>query len=240
MTGPTAFPLLSAALDDHATTFFFRDDDAGWADDRLLALVEVFAGRAPLDLAVIPAATTRPLAERLLAHPGALGFHQHGWAHVDHQVQGRKCEFGPDRTPDQQGADVRRGRARLADLFGARLDDVFTPPWNRCSPDLVPALLDAGVKVLSRDRGARRLDVGSLLELPVDVDWVRARADLDARLADAVTTSSDATVGVMLHHAEHDRADRRAISALLTVLDDHPRAAMRAMADVAATRGVGS
>ncbi len=34
---------------------FFRDDDAGWEQDRLTSLVSLFAQRGlPLDLAVIP------------------------------------------------------------------------------------------------------------------------------------------------------------------------------------------
>jgi hypothetical protein len=59
---------LRGALDaaDRPVTFFSRDDDVGWADDRLWILLDRFASsRVPVDLAVIPAALT-PEAARLL------------------------------------------------------------------------------------------------------------------------------------------------------------------------------
>ncbi len=46
---------------------FVRDDDAGWADAELFALLDVFAARGmPIDLAVIPDALTPRLAAELL------------------------------------------------------------------------------------------------------------------------------------------------------------------------------
>src|SRR3954467_1577014 len=72
---------------------FFRDDDAGWADERLLELIDRFAAHGlPLDLAVIPMELSAVLAERLAERP--VGLHQHGYAHTNHQLEGRKCEFG--------------------------------------------------------------------------------------------------------------------------------------------------
>src|SRR3954449_9270447 len=51
-------------------TFFFRDDNAGWDDRRLFALLDRFDEHAlPLDLAVIPAATEEPLARDPRAAP---------------------------------------------------------------------------------------------------------------------------------------------------------------------------
>src|SRR4051812_14387265 len=45
---------------------FFRDDDAGWGDDRLLRLVALFERHAlPLDLAAIPAELSAELAAEL-------------------------------------------------------------------------------------------------------------------------------------------------------------------------------
>jgi len=42
--------------------FFFRDDDVGWDDERLWALLDRFArGATPVDLAVIPAMLTGSL-----------------------------------------------------------------------------------------------------------------------------------------------------------------------------------
>ena len=96
------------ALDRSArrVTFFFRDDDGGWRDDRLVALLDLFAERAmPLDLALIPsdlnAGIAGELAGRCDRSEGRLGLHQHGLAHRNHEPEGRKCEFGPGRSPSR-------------------------------------------------------------------------------------------------------------------------------------------
>ena len=68
------------ALDSRATpvAVFVRDDDAGWDDAALARLLDVCAThRAPIDLAVIPAALDDERAAWLLArrdaHPARLG-----------------------------------------------------------------------------------------------------------------------------------------------------------------------
>jgi hypothetical protein len=68
---------LIAALDAAGApvAFFLRDDDAGWADARLLALLDCTekAG-VPIDLAVIPLAPGAALAASLCARmQGAAG-----------------------------------------------------------------------------------------------------------------------------------------------------------------------
>src|SRR3954447_12154104 len=175
--------LLGSALDDAAgpVEVFFRDDDAGWGDARLLRLADVFAFHGlPLDLAVIPAELTPRLAGELRERPG--GLHQHGYAHLNHQREGRKCEFGSDRSRAQQEADIAAGRERLTELLGDRLDAIFTPPWNRCTRDTAEALVALGFAALSREHRAEPL--GLLPEVPVHLDVVRLSPDeLDERFA---------------------------------------------------------
>src|SRR5262245_42996504 len=66
---------------------FFRDDDAGWGDARLLALIDRFADHGlPLDLAVIPAELSARLAAVLVERP--VGLHQHGYSHANHELEG--------------------------------------------------------------------------------------------------------------------------------------------------------
>src|SRR3954453_15945125 len=149
---------LRAALDaaPEPVTVFFRDDDAGWHDDRLDTLLDVFARRGvPIDLAAIPVAMTPALAASLLTRAERtqpLGLHQHGYAHVSHETEGRRCEFGPARPAAAQVADIADGRRRLVDLVVPALEPVFTPPWNRCTADTGAALVELGIDVLSRDR----------------------------------------------------------------------------------------
>jgi hypothetical protein len=233
---------LRAALDaaPEPVTFFFRDDDAGWRDDRLIALLDRFAERAvPIDLAAIPLDMTPALAAALLkrADDQPLGLHQHGYAHVSHETEGRKCEFGPARSAAVQLADIGDGRRRLLELLGPALEPMFTPPWNRCTADTGAALVALGIDVLSRDRTAVALDLDGLRELPVRVDWFAKRKGVPMG-RDAVgeqlaaRAAEPAPLGVMLHHAEMDTEDLTAMSELLDVICAHERARCLSMAAV--------
>jgi predicted deacetylase len=212
---------------------FFRDDDAGWADDRLLALLGLFAEHAlPVDLAVIPAALGRDLAAELRARGPAVGLHQHGLAHRNHEPDGRRYEFGPSRKHAAQKRDIEAGTRRLASLLGDVVEPIFTPPWNRCTPTTGRCLLELGFRVLSRESRAAPLDLPGLRELPVRIDWCRLAHDETAgRLAAAIRDAGP--VGVMFHHAEMDRGDRGRAGELLELIAAHPRSRperMRALA----------
>jgi predicted deacetylase len=234
---------LRAALDAAGAPvrFFFRDDDAGWADGRLLALLDLFAARTvPIDVAAIPVAVTPGLARELRARAKdgpPLGIHQHGYAHRNHEPQGRRCEFGPNRTTGEQLADIRAGRERLRELFGPALAPAFTPPWNRCTEATGAALVELDLAVLSRDRTAGALARPGLRELPVQVDWLAkrrgerlGRAAIGAQLA--ARAAEDAPVGVMLHHAEMTADDGVALGELLDLVRDHARARCLTMAAI--------
>ena len=218
---------------------FFRDDDAGWDDARLDALLDTFReSLTPLDLAVIPQALTAKLAGKLVRSKSAqpLGLHQHGFAHANHEPDGRKCEFGPSRRAEQQYQDIEQGRRRLQERLGGACDPIFTPPWNRCITDTVAALRALDFAVLSRDHGAERLPLGELRELPVSVDWCRYSGDrneLGRRIAASLEQHRPA--GVMLHHAVMAEAELRALRELLHLLQRHDRANCHSMAALIAS-----
>ena len=148
---------LRAALDARSAPvwFFFRDDDAGWDDPALEALLDVFEPhglrwtwprsrwrRRPGPWSSSPAGRT--------AVATTSGSTSSGLAHVNHEPEGRKCEFGVSRPPEQQREDIAHGRDVLRGLFGD-LPSVFTPPWNRCAPWTAEVLHDLGFTALSRD-----------------------------------------------------------------------------------------
>lgn len=222
---------LRETLDGTASpvTFFFRDDDAGWEDDRLRALLALFARHAiPLDLAVIPGALTAPLAEDLKWRSNdRLGVHQHGFGHINHEVSGRKCEFGPSRTAAQQAQDLLQGRRLLEERLDSSVDPIFTPPWNRCTQATADCLAMLGYRVLSRDATASRLRLNGVMELPVSVDWLRCKDGVWVSLADIGKLIAAATpfpVGVMLHHAVMDDAELQQLESLLLLLAGHSAA----------------
>jgi predicted deacetylase len=222
------------ALDeaDVPRRFFFRDDDAGWRDDRLRAVLDCFVARGlPVDVAVIPTELTPRLTRELWVRVRDTGLrvHQHGYAHANHEPTGRRCEFGQARDAAAHTRDIAEGQRLMRDAFGPRVDPVFTPPWNRCVPEIADALLPLGFEVLSRDSTAAPLGNSDLLEVPVTVDWfghhkgVRwTRHELGEMLAASIRR--DPAVGVMLHHAVTDEAELAGIDDLLGLVASHANA----------------
>ncbi len=237
--------LMHAALDALRAPIdvFIRDDDAGWNDAQLLALIDLTARCAvPIDLAVIPHVIGRGLARELrkrrAAAPGVVGLHQHGSSHLNHESEGRKCEFGASRSVVAQRDDLARGQAQLREHFGELLDPIFTPPWNRCS-EATPALLaELGFVALSRDRGARPAQ-HALQEIAVDVDWSRHWREGGADAVVAAVTSGlreragdGAALGLMLHHAVMHADERALLSDVLALMSTHPHVRWRAMREL--------
>ena len=237
---------VARALDRRVTPLdvFVRDDDAGWVDDRLYALLDAFGARQwPIDLAVIPAAVHRRLAAELLRRAdagAAIGLHQHGFSHANHEVEGRPCEFGSWRSRELQQRDIAEGRKRLLGFFGPAIDPIFTPPWNRCAPFTWQCLLDTGLAAISRDRTAPPL-APALAECAIHVDWfARAKGtrlgpvEWAERLALEVSLAT-APLGLMLHHAAMDRDELAAFEALLRLFTEKGARGML-MRDVLAQR----
>ncbi|WP_088278329.1 hypothetical protein [Ideonella sp. A 288] len=236
------------ALDPSSTPLqmFLRDDDAGWDDARLMALLDT-TGQAgvPIDLAAIPTAVTTTLAKalngRLDATPGLLGVHQHGTAHTNHQTEGRSCEFGDARDAAAQRVDLARGRTALLHHFGPRLDPFFTPPWNRCAPYTPGLLANMGYVAISRDRGA--VPQQALHELPVDVDWTKHhRAGGAAAVAEALAQAVSARrldgqpLGLMLHHAVMDDSEFELLGRCLQAMVQRSPLRFRSMRSLIAER----
>jgi peptidoglycan/xylan/chitin deacetylase (PgdA/CDA1 family) len=212
---------------------FIRDDDAGWDDERLVGLLDLLAGLGlPVDLAAIPTevgrALARELCERIDAPGPPVGVHQHGLAHVNHEREGRKAEFGSSRSAGDQRRDILEGRGRLGALLGGRVAPIFTPPWNRCSAVTAACLGELGFRVLSRDAAAPTANVPGLTEVPIHVDWfARRKGERLSRAAVAERMAADITrgaapLGVMLHHAVMDERERASAGELLALLADHP------------------
>jgi Polysaccharide deacetylase len=241
---------VAAALDDarEPVDVFFRDDDAGWGDDRLFALLDLM-GRLglPLDVAAIPGAleadAAAELRRRAAAAPDLVGLHQHGYTHANHEPEGRKQEFGPARSREQQQSDIAAGRERLRELLGDALDSaVFTPPWNRCTADTAAAVHALGFEVLSREARAPRFALEGLRELPVSIDWFAKRKDGRLTLQELGELAADRVrsgepVGVMLHHAVMDEGEMSSVEPLLGLLAAHAKVRRWRLGALALVRG---
>ncbi len=219
---------------------FLRDDDAGWDDARLFELLDLVAARGlPVDLAVIPRALGPALAaelrERARRSPARLGFHQHGLAHLNHEREGRKCEFGRSRPAAAQFADIAEGARLLAARLGPAVDPIFTPPWNRCTEDTGHCLAAFGFAALSRESRAPALEVEGLAELSVTVDWFAHRRGVPLTRVEvgellAAGCGSGEPLGLMLHHAAMGPTELADLAELLDLLVRHEAARVRPMA----------
>lgn len=213
--------------------FFLRDDDIDCVEDTLQTLLNVCRRRqTPVSLAVIPGGLTREaaafLGERVSADPGLIELHQHGWKHVSHEAQGRKCEFGPSRSFEEQLADIAEGKARLDEAFGAHWFPAFTPPWNRSTEDTFRAVERLGFEVLSTDR--RRPAAFGFHQEPVTLDlyrWkghpaMRPAGEIAAELATQIEGRQ--TIGILLHHKVMDAAAFDFLDFLLGEIRRYPLA----------------
>lgn len=224
-----------AALDASPTPvpFFFRDDDTGWENDSLWGLLDrAQANGVHIDLAVIPTEIDDKLADELCdrASTGLVHLHQHGFRHVNHEKDGRKYEFGPSRSHDQQLADIAQGSAMIGDLLHPHVEPIFTPPWNRCTDQTAVALANLGFDILSRDHTADPFGMAELAEVPVSVDWFAKAKNAPwarDRVAEQITKRigiSRGPVGVMLHHAITNEEHLGLVDELFSVVAEHPSA----------------
>ena len=93
--------------------------------------------------------------------------------------------------------------------------------------------------MLSRDSHAAPLDVPGLCELPITLDWFAHRKKVRLDRMEwgrtlAAQLESDASVGIMFHHAVMDAEEMQALAQLLSVLARHPNTECRTMQSLAA------
>lgn len=219
-----------------AVRVFFRDDDVDDDEDSLRKLAEVFLERGiALNLAVIPGRLTRQgaalLHNYLRESPELIGLDQHGFLHVNHESEGRKCEFGPSRSFDRQRADIAEGRRMFSDEFGERISPVFVPPWNRCTPSTRRALVELGFSAISHWRGtesAASESTDALIDIPATLDPYRWKQGPQPKPEQEIfrdlvkQLEAGGVIGVMLHHKVMDAAARAMTGRLLDVLAASP------------------
>lgn len=202
---------ISQIFATHRTTpVFFRADDIGGAQDHLFfLLMERFhAHRVPLCLAVVPTWITPAVWASYLRfepHSRQWCWHQHGFAHVNHEPHGKKAEFGGGRDALAIGRDIDAGNQRLQAILGADFYPVFTPPWNRCGQATLHHLRVEAFMAVSRSSGAEPAPPSALPDIPVNVDlhtrkektpeqgWEGLYAELERGAAAGL-------IGIMLHH----------------------------------------
>jgi len=222
-------------------TLWWRDDDAVAASARLDRLVSI-AGDIPISLAVIPAAADPGLAAWLTQpsrspQAGRLAILQHGWCHTNHDVEGKKSEFPPERSRHAVASDLVAGQARLTALFGAHALAVLVPPWNRFDPCFLPLLAACGFRAISciKPRRAAWPSPGiAQVNVHVDlVEWAGNRGFIGEEVAlDRLAghlrarrlgeVDAEEPTGILTHHLLQDEATDAFLCRLVATTGAHP------------------
>ncbi|MCI0387507.1 MAG: hypothetical protein MOB07_01880 [Acidobacteria bacterium] len=212
---------------------FFRDDDVDEDESSLRTLLNVFLRHEiPINLEIIPARMTDSAAALLLLHHSQRSdlfeLNQHGWQHVNHEREGRKCEFGRSRSFDEQFADIASGKEVLEGAFGSAFSAVFTPPWNRCTTETFLALDQLEFQGLSKIRDRMPVTGYRFREISVTLDLYRWKSSVVMKtpeefVGELISQMSELeTIGIMLHHKVMDEAAFELLSLLLKEMDRSP------------------
>ncbi|MDP3748419.1 MAG: DUF2334 domain-containing protein [Phenylobacterium sp.] len=136
--------------------YFVRDDDIGALTPAVTTFVEAFVARGiPVSYQIIPARLSAECADYLLAverdHPGLIEFGQHGLTHqMMRGAKQLKREFGPEKSLDEQTADIAEGLRLLRARLGQDRDiSLFTPPQHKFDRNTLLAAAAAGHRVFS-------------------------------------------------------------------------------------------
>lgn len=197
-------------------------------------MVEIFrAQKMPLCLAVVPGWLSPPRWELLRIQTGTSKqwcWHQHGWQHKNYQSQGKKSEFGEERTALKKSHDILRGRHKLETLMGKDFQPFFTPPWNRFDAATATLLSSMDWKGVSRSLGAQKKVPlpKSLPDIPIAVD-LHTRTEAtntqcwEALLAELHRALQKKQCGIMLHHQRTNKTALDFLDFLLQKIRRHPR-----------------
>jgi len=207
---------------------FFRADDVAAPGRKLAKLMDIFKRhRVPLCLAVVPAWLTGRRWQYLRAleakEPSLWCWHQHGWRHVNHEINGKKQEFGASRSRSDIKRDLVLGKRRLEDLMEAEFYPVFTPPWNRCSFGTLQLLGELGYVAVSRYRGSMPRAARGLPDFYANVD-LHTRKERDpavgweSLLEELQQAISSKFCGIMIHHQRMNEAAFDFLEMLIRIL----------------------
>lgn len=206
---------------------FFRADDVAVPSKSFTRLMELFIRyRTPLSLGVVPAWLSAPRWRYLrgFEQKGSTlwCWHQHGWRHQNHEITGKKQEFGPNRTRLEIENDLVQGRRRLENQMGRDFFPVFTPPWNRCGLSTLILLKKLGYHAVSRHAGSQPPTPDQLPDFRVNVD-LHTRKDRNPRAGweglfnDLKNAIMSGSCGIMIHHQRMNEAAFNFLEALIEV-----------------------
>ncbi|XPV77614.1 MAG: hypothetical protein ACNI27_06780 [Desulfovibrio sp.] len=201
------------------TNVFFRADDFGSNVESNARLINLFSKhRQKLEIAVVPewiGANPGFLPKLLAQCPELWTIHMHGFAHCNHALEGKKCEFGIHRSRGQKKRDLLLGLELLDEHLGEfihRQDGlIFTPPWNRCDDETLKLLWELDFIGISRFAERRRtkelvissrdvtIDLHTRRDSDAEAGWELLFEELKDGLRDGNPYLRNAPCGIMIH-----------------------------------------
>lgn len=229
----SAIPELTRILDQAPKVkVFFRADDIGIPSRKQDRLLQTFvAHKAQLCPAIVPAWINKERWAQICAtidnQHQFFCWHQHGWNHLNHQLSGKKQEFGPDLSFDKKNRAISRGREKLASILGNKFLPYFTPPWNRLDAETMTILQAQGFRAISRYRGDRLSAPATLPDHPANVDLHTRKEPSSEEGWQALLTELDQALntgcaGIMIHHQRMNNAAFSFLDLLLTEIQKRP------------------
>ena len=216
---------------------FFRADDIGAGGQPFEVLCRLFRRyEVPLAMAVVPAWISSIRKKQLfdaapLDEP-LWGWHQHGWRHVNWERSGKNSEFGEQRPFEKQMRDISQGCRKMQEIFGDRLAEVFTPPWNRLSNATIKILHELNFKAVSMTspfpRGYKNTEGLKNLRIQLDLHTRKAKdgiSDFKTLLEEiTVLLGKRERIGIMIHHQRMTSFAFEFLEELLHLLKNHSKA----------------
>jgi hypothetical protein len=218
--------------------FWWRDDDATQANDKLEALLELSKSfSVPVALSAIPA-NAKPNLAKLVAKNESAEILVHGLRHVNHAARDRtKRELGGEISLEEVLLDAATGLRLARARLGPKCLPVLVPPWNRITARAVPHLPKLGFKGLSTWKPrVTKLAAPGLIQVNAHldlVDWRHGRVLKSQRTVAglllrklrwrrAKASRTEEPLGILTHHAYWSRAKERLLASLLAMLAEHP------------------
>lgn len=222
------------ALGSGEAHVFFRADDIGAPSTQFSKLIALFQKhKLPLCLAVVPCWLTSDRFDSLSSLTGPPDssqwcWHQHGWLHKNHELQGKKQEFGPARDSAALTADLTKGCTRLQQIMAQTFSPYFTPPWNRCNMATMEGLVKLDFKAISRSSNAKPNSPSALPDIQVNIDLhTRKESDpsqsLTMLLTELETGIASGRAGIMLHHQRMNTEAATFLDMLLKTICSFPK-----------------
>lgn len=195
---------------------WWRDDDARVATGALEQLLALSRRHdAPLTIAAIAGPSLSLLVRRVEKEP-TVELAVHGFKHVNRQPEGQ----GFGEIVDSDDLDWVRAQLRATVMTFHRagvVPTLFVPPWNNLKPQLLAALPDSSIHVVSGfDQASGKADGVTRLDAHLDVlrwkggaqfrgSWKflsRMRRLLAQRRK---ARQWDEPIGLLTHHLDHDK-----------------------------------